>query len=142
MTTSKPLPIFFVGKDITTQRKDRFMSDKYPALCNALGKEDTRSIWYSREHLQRLLDEIDHANGNGLRIHLGMYESGHEFAGQLCFVMNVTRRIGETGGTVDVILEEEPDFPERSILERSTDPTGRTTRKDLNFGSPCPPRCN
>lgn len=113
------------------------MTTKYPTLSERLGKDDTKSIWYSRDHVVKLLEEIDHANGDGLRLHFGAYEDGHEFAsGQLCLVMNVTR------GKKDVILEEEADFPDRSKSEKGFDPNAKVISKDFNFGSPCPPRCD
>jgi hypothetical protein len=133
---TKPLPFFFIGKETTEKRKKKFIETKHDKLSNALRKEDTKSIWYSRDHISKLLEEIDHANGDGLRLYFGAYEDGHEFAGQLCLVMNVTR------GSRDVILEKEADFPERSKSEKSFDPNAKLISKDFNFGSPCPPRCD
>lgn len=111
-------------------------------MSQALGKPDTLSVWYSKEHIIKLLEEIDHAGGDGLRVYFGMYENAHQFAGQTCLLMNVTRAAEINGQPIHekVILENEQDFASRSALERdfSFDPSER----DFNFGSPCPPICD
>ncbi len=140
MENSKKLPFFYVGKATTDSRKENFIRSKYPLLCEGLGKQDTQSIWYSRNHILALLEEIEHAGGDGLRLHFGAYEEGHEFEGQLCLVMNVTRYSNEK--RVDVIVENEADFDDRSKATRSTDGTDHQIPRDFNFGSPCPPRCD
>lgn len=134
--SAKPLPFFFIGKETTEKRKRLFVEKKLPKLVEALGKPDTQSIWYSRDHIAGLLEEIDHAKGDGLRLQFGSYEDGHEFAGQLCLVMNVTR------DRKNITLEDEPDYKERSKAEKSFDPDAKVTPKDFNFGSPCPPKCD
>lgn len=145
----KPLPFFFVGKDITKTRKHNYLNQKHGLLSEALGKPDTISIWYSKEHITKLLEEIEHANGDGLRIYLGMYEPSHQFAGQLCLVMNATREkiAGECVEHVNVVLENEPDFEDRSAQARNGvifqgENVLFSIIKDFNFGSPCPPRCD
>jgi hypothetical protein len=140
----KKLPFFFIGKATTEERKQNFMNQKYHLLCDALGKEDTQSIWYTREHFAKLLEEIDHANGDGIMLHFGTYEKGHEFEGQLCLVMNITRTTNKESDfrRVNVFLEEEPDFNERSQKTRSLGFSNNLIKRDFNFGSPCPPRCH
>ena len=139
---TNPLPFFFVGKEVTEQRKINFTTHKHPVLTQQLGREDTRSIWYTREHIAKLLEEIDAAQGDGIRLYFGAYETGHEFAGQLCLVMNVTRERNVAGSIshINVVQEDEPSFATRSQQERSTNVLGGSI-KDYNFGSPCPPRC-
>jgi len=140
----KQLPFFFVGKKITEARKKSFKQEKYPTLCKQLGKDDTQSIWYTREHISKLLEEIDRAGGDGIRLHFGAYEKGHEFEGQLCLVMNITRikKTGKLQIRENLFLENEPDFGERSKSDRSSnDSNTRIIKRDFNFGSPCPPRC-
>jgi len=140
---SNPLPFFFVGKQVTDERKMNFITNKYPLLNNQLGREDTRSIWYTKEHIVKLLEEIEFAQGDGIRLYFSAYEQSHEFAGQLCLVMNVTRERNINGSIshVNVVLEDEPEFQERSTYERSISVNSIGTKKDYNFGSPCPPRC-
>jgi hypothetical protein len=146
MSTVKPLPAFFVGKSITNTRKTNYETDKLGILTTALGKGDTKNIWYTRNHIADLLDEIDSAGGDGLRIYFGAYEEGHDFEGQLCLVMNVTREGMKNNVTTheNVYLEDEPDYEDRLNAERdaginSPIPGGK---RDFNFGSPCPPRCD
>lgn len=146
--TVKPLPFFYVGQQVTATRTALYNSQKHHLLSQALGKPDTKSIWYSKEHFVKLLEEIDFCNGDGIRIYFGAYEAGHEFEGQLCLLFNATRET-ITGNSVihsNVVLEHEPDYPERSSLPREiiqfpgewpSEPI-----RDFNLGSPCPPRCD
>ncbi|MFC0518951.1 hypothetical protein ACFFGT_32350 [Mucilaginibacter angelicae] len=145
-SSSKPLPFFFVGQALVNQRTADFVNQKNNLLSEALGKPDTRSIWYSRDHIAGLLDEIDHAGGDGLRIAFGMYERGHQFAGQLCLMMNPTRGVAVGDSVVHqaVILENEPDFAERSAVNKDYDFGNGLpgVDKGFNLGSPCPPICD
>jgi hypothetical protein len=147
MSATKPLPSFYIGKSITDERISNYATNKHPILSQAIGKPDTKNIWYSKEHVAKLLEEIEAAGGDGLRINLGMYESSHEFAGQLCLLMTTTREI-TSGGQVfhqNVVLEQEPGFDLRSALPRSVLFPGddfMAVKKDFNYGSPCPPRCD
>lgn len=148
-TAITPLPYFYVGKDITNDRIARYKNGKHAILSTALGKPDTRSIWYSKEHFEKLLEEIDLAGGDGIRVYFGEYESGHEYEGQLCLLFRSTRELIKNNALhhVNVILENEPDYPERSSLEREMftfpgeNPTEQDVR-DFNLGQACPPRCS
>jgi len=146
MDAIKPLPIFFISQALLEQRSGRFINQKNNLLSNALGKPDTRSVWYTRDHIAGLLDEIDHYGGDGLRIYFGMYEPDHpNFAGQLCLVMNPTRTVDGSTGHPDIIVENEPDFAERSALPRASgaglEDNVFNKKKGGNLGSPCPPIC-
>jgi len=144
-----PLPFFYIGKDTTAERIKSYTTHKHELLSNAISKQDTKNIWYSKEHITKLLEEIENAGGDGIRVYFGTYESTHEYAGQTCLLMNATReyRKGDLIFHKDVILENEPDFAERSVLPREmilfsgTDFLNQTNR-DFNYGSPCPPRCD
>jgi hypothetical protein len=142
---TQPLPFFYIGKDLTDDRINDYVSNKHNLLSSAMNKQDTKSIWYSKEHIEKLLAEIEHYEGDGLRVSLGTYETGNEFAGQTCLVMNVTREliIGDLIKHTNVNLETEPDFEDRSALSRKLngdDPLFGD--RDFNYGSPCPPRCD
>ena len=145
--TVKPLPFFYVGKQISKERTTRFKDQKHNLLTQALGKPDTRSIWYSKEHFTKLLEEIDFAGGDGIRIQFGMYEAGHEFEGQTCLLFNTTREVvvNNVVKHQNVVLENEPDYLDRSSLPREIIqfPDGSIgTIRDFNLGSPCPPSCD
>ena len=144
--TVKPLPFFYVGKQISKERTLRFKNQKHNILSQTLGKPDTMSIWYSKEHFTKLLEEIEFAGGDGIRIQFGMYETGHEYAGQTCLLFNTTREVveGSLVKHVNVILENEPDYLDRSSLPReiiSFPGESIGIIKDFNLGSPCPPSC-
>ncbi|HAA13118.1 MAG TPA: hypothetical protein DCE41_16070 [Cytophagales bacterium] len=131
----KPLPKFFIGEENTQKMIERFKKEKAPVLAEHLGKPDSESVWFSRDHIADWLKEIDHAGGNGLRINFGVYgpedaTEAYPVEGQTCLVIHITR--GQNGKEKDnVILEDEPDFQERSKIKR----------KGFNMGSLCPPRC-
>ncbi|MFN8306938.1 MAG: hypothetical protein U0T79_09205 [Ferruginibacter sp.] len=143
---SKPLPAFYIGGELTETRKGNFISQKHGLLSTALNRDDTKSIWYTRDHIAGLLDEIDLAGGDGLRIYFGAYESGHEYEGQLCLVMNVTREkiVNDITCHQNVVLENEPDFNDRLSADRDSGIGSNKLggNRDYNFGSPCPPRCD
>lgn len=143
--TVKPLPFFYVGQATTNNRINQFKTQKHKLLTQALGKPDTCSIWYSKEHFVKLLEEIEFAGGDGIRISFGMYEEGHQYAGQTCLLFNTTREIvsGKTITHTNVILEKEPDYPERATQEREIllFPGEDPIIRDFNLGVPCPPFC-
>lgn len=140
----KSLPFFYVGKEMTDQRINTFINDRYPSLCKSIKKhcgkkEDTRSIWYTRDHIAELLEEIDKVKGNGLRMCFGVYEEGHDYAGQLCIVSKVTKEVSNKKGVSfneDIEMEKQSDFTERLTLWEE-----RQALEDFNFGHPCPPLC-
>lgn len=148
-TTVAPLPYFYVGADVTADRINRYKNGKHAALSQALGKPDTRSIWYSKEHFEKLIEEIDLAGGDGIRVYFGVYETGHEYEGQLCLLFRSTREEIRNNVIhhINVILENEPDYPERSAQEREilTFPGENPSEQDIrdfNLGQACPPRCS
>lgn len=145
--TVKSLPFFFIGRSLTLERINNYLNHKHGLLSQSLGKMDTKRIWYSKEHIAKLLEEIEYVGGDGVRVSFGMYENSNEYAGQLCLLMNVTRdqTVGDTVSHVNVILENEPDYEDRSALQRDIIlPSDEETPidKDFNYGSPCPPRCD
>lgn len=148
LSETKPLPFFYIGKGLTEERVGLYQGVKLSLLSEAIEKADTKNIWYSREHISKLLEEIDYAGGDGVRVYFGSYESSHEYAGQTCLVMNVTREENNNGQLVhrDVIVENEADFENRSSVPRDIilfhGDECESVRRDFNYGSPCPPRCD
>ena len=144
MSTEKPfrkLPDCFIGKEKTEERIDRYKHHKYDAQCNTskhAKQGDTLSVWYDKKHFEDLLHEIEAANGNGIRISFGMYEADHKYyPSQTCLLFNVTRINDANFNTLDVNIEEEPDYEERMKLSGDAE-----NKEDFNLGSLCPPRCN
>ena len=155
-TTSRPLPAIFIGKDLIVKRIKRYLQNKHPLLSQDLSKdgtprEETRSIWYSREHVATWLEEMDHYQADGIRVYFGAYGDNEEGRppGQLCLLMVPTRQGDNNMIHNDIILEEEPDFAQRQ--QSGTQPRTRGLGDDLlttkprtreyNYGSPCPPVC-
>ena len=151
-TSAVPLPSIFVPKEMISDRVSRFLQDKHPALSTQLtgngpSRADTRSIWYTKEHVQTWLDEMNLMGADGMRVYFGAYGPENEDAeGQLCLLMVLTRE--DNGLHKDIILEDEDGFEDRQALGRSRsistgndDNKGKKKPKEYNFGSPCPPLC-
>lgn len=133
-------PLFesFVGKAVTNERVKRFMQTKHGLLSNALGKPETKAIWFSRDHVANWLFEIDKAGADGMRIYFGAYGENDAYPGQLCLQMVLTTAHPVPGGHQDISIENAADFTARSIDNTSI--IGKN--RDLNTGSPCPPICD
>jgi hypothetical protein len=109
----------FLGKERISHMIRVFLTLKQPLINAEIGKEDTRWIWYSKEYLEAIYEEINYLNGNGLRIYLGRFEEDHpEYAQQTCLIWIPTRQNEHSGYKYsdDVIIEDLPDFPERLSL--------------------------
>jgi hypothetical protein len=131
---ARPLPFFYVGKKLTRERIGRYAKNKHILLSEKLGKPDTKSVWYTKEHITQLLEEMNHAGADGLRIHLGEYGENDTYSGQSCLLMVMTKPGTQNGGHIDITIEEAADFNARSF--------DNTTPRDFNVGSPCPPICD
>jgi hypothetical protein len=131
---AKPIPFFYVGRTITNERVSRFSENKHALLSKQLGKPETQSVWYTREHIELLLEEINHAGADGLRIYLGEYGEEENYSGQLCLLMVMTKEGADKDTHNDIIMENTADFQARSL-------DGNKPRS-FNVGSPCPPICN
>lgn len=136
----KPLPFFYVGREETQKRITAFLKMKHKLQSESIGKPDTKSIWYSAEHIEGLLNEMKDANADGLRIYFGSYgEEYGELKNQTCLLMVMTRLNEETGSHSDFDIEDEPNFSQRSSVERGFE---IPSEKYFNVGSPCPPICS
>lgn len=158
-----PLPEIFVGKEVINQRVRNFLQSKHPILSQALSeagapREETRSIWYSRDHIATWVDEMDLMEADGMRVYLGAY--GEEEApapGQLCLLMVLTRAASDGNVHADIILEDETGYDQRQQTARKRSMENGLTQggltggdlfagaglpREYNYGSPCPPVCN
>jgi hypothetical protein len=151
-TVSPPLPPIFVGKDIINQRVKLFMQNKHPLLSEALTaggtpREETRTIWYSKEHVATWLNEMELMNADGMRVYFGAYgNEENRPVGQMCLLMVLTRAGADGQSHKDIILEREPDFDTRvqAGLSRSRsfgDGNDEGKPREYNYGAPCPPIC-
>lgn len=158
-TILPPLPDFFIGKILTKERIDNYASQKHSLLTQALGRPDTKSVWYSKQHIQQLLDEVEYAHGDGLRIFFGAYGESHPYRGQTCLLMVITREETNGGVTIHrnvVIEDEQPERAEQARIEQARieqlaaerprakgiEAVDKGLPKDFNHGSPCPPLCD
>jgi hypothetical protein len=113
----RPLPFFFLSSTTIITRITNYLNLKYKVLSETIGKQETKCIWYSKEHIIQLLEEIEAVNGDGVRFYLGSYEATNENSpNQLCLLMVTTRANQE--GHQDVILEEEANFNDRAKLKQ------------------------
>jgi hypothetical protein len=154
--TVKPLPDIFIGKELLDSRVARYLTRKHPVLSKQLSgdgpyREDTRSVWYTREHVESWLEEIRHLNADGMRVYFGAYGDNEEGRppGQLCLLMVMTRSDGSGRLHGDIILEDESDFEARlqGARSKALDPgagilSQTSIPKEYNYGAPCPPICN
>jgi len=148
----QPLPAIFIGKESINNRVNNYLSNKHPLLRNAQKaisdeREETKTIWYSREHIETWLNEMNLLNADGMRIYFGAYgEEDTDVAGQLCLLMVLTRTAENSTTHDDIIYENEPDFADRSAETNSRSINedgleGEGNPKEFNYGSPCPPIC-
>jgi hypothetical protein len=133
-----PMPSFFVGKTVTNNRVRRFIETKHQLLSDALGKAETKAIWYSKDHVAQWLSEIDKAGADGMRIYFGAQGEEEDYPGQLCLLMVLTKANPQTGGHVDFTVENASDFEARSFGTNEQE----HRKRDFNTGSPCPPICD
>ncbi len=145
----KPLPGIFEDYDTINERVKLYIKGKHAALTKAMKekdetREETRWIWYSREHVQTWLDEMETMGADGMRIYFGEKEVKKEHesdakaqyataAGQLCLLMVLTRKGGTDDCHENIIYHKEPDYKERKTLY------DQRVDKHFNFGGYCPP---
>lgn len=145
---TNPLPEIFISKELVNSRVSNYLANKYPLLIDqqqkiAEERTETKSIWYSKDHIQTWLDEIALLNADGMRIYFGGYnEDESPVSGQLCLIMVLTRQT--ENGRADIIYEDEPGFEDRlnaaSKARDIGDPENEMPRQ-FNYGAPCPPIC-
>lgn len=147
---AQPLPSIFIATEQFQGMIEKYQTEKYPLLRDAqvvkgATRSETKSIWYSKEHIETLLNEISLMNANGLRIYFGAYAEDHPVApGQQCLLMVPTRATENGTGNQDIVYENEPGFQDRmnaTINSRSLELPEEGTPKPFNYGSPCPPIC-
>lgn len=149
--TTQPLPEIFVGREVINSRIKLYLQNKHPLLSQALtqngvSREDTKSIWYSRDYIETIMNEMNIMNADGLRMYFGAYgnEEGRP-EGQLCILMVLTRANGS--GHKDIILENEPQFEIRKNMATARSRSNGSSNhedelpREYNYGAPCPPIC-
>lgn len=146
----QPLPDIFIGTEKVKTMAEKYISEKYPLLqaaqkAKGTNRDETKSVWYSKEHVQTWLAEMELMNANGMRVYFGAYDEAHHIApGQQCLVVMLTRPSADGIGNTDIVYENEPGFEERenaSPNSKAISFDDEPTPKPFNYGSPCPPIC-
>lgn len=149
-TWKKPLPTTFLRKQIIDKQVRAFLANKHKLLSQQLQinnpqQEETKWVWYSKEQIATLFEEMNFLNADGVRIYFGEKEidsvDGYDDntnmiggGGQLCLMMVLTRSGSHSESHINIIYEEMADFQERSELFEAEN------RKGLfNFGKYSPP---
>lgn len=84
-----------VGKYVDTNHVDTlirtYKQERWAQNSERLGKEDSRSAWYSIEELEEFIAKVKDQGGNGVRFYFAAYSNDHvevpAFAGLQTFVM-------------------------------------------------------
>ena len=147
----KPLPLMFIGKDITNKWVKNYQDSKLKLLnpsSHDLGVGDTKSLWYDIDKLKELIDEaITCQQAEGIRLYFAAYsevptlKNEAELIPDKCnknltavFVFTKTDADGNQG---DIFVEDDVDFPSRH------QPTYKNNLNanmyDYDTGNPCPP---
>ena len=150
---TEPLPSIFESLEIVNKRVRLYLENKHVLLTNQLqlqdaSREETRWVWYSKEHVQTWLNEMENLNADGMRIYFGQKEiedadelslstQAAKAAGQLCLLMVLTRAGIFDNSHINILYENEPDFDDRKALYDQMNLT--TGTKHFNFGGYCPP---
>jgi hypothetical protein len=102
----------FIGKYVANERIRRFLAKRSLKSTN-IDHDITLSIWYSKEFIESIMQEMEHYGYDGLRFYFGTYEEDHpDYPNQNCLVIIPTRFIeGDTHE--DIILEDQADFAAR-----------------------------
>jgi transcription initiation factor IIF auxiliary subunit len=151
---NKAFPSSFLSKEIIRQRIELYLKNKHALLSNQMQannpqKEETKWVWYSKEQIQTLLDEMTNYEGDGVRIYFGEkavddkdgYNENRNMSeeiGQLCLIMVLTKSGTHSDSHVNIIFEEMADFEYRLGLTTEEN-THMSRARQLDFGSYCPP---
>jgi hypothetical protein len=151
--STKPLPSIFEPLETVNKRVRLYQQNKHALLTNQLkiqdaSRKETQWVWYSKEHVQTWLNEMEDLNADGMRIYFGEKEIAAEdesnlnaqtakASGQLCLLMVLTREGSFDNSHINIIYENEPDFIARKTLYDQMKFAGGT--KQFNFGGYCPP---
>jgi hypothetical protein len=149
MPQLKPKPAYLkpkasIAKEVAEYRT---VIKKQSVLSQIIGKEETKSIWFSFNQIQEMWEELIYQTvGNkkdvsGVRVYLTSYLSGSTFAKQMGIVFVLTENVGSaaTPKHKDFFIEEQSDYRSRPEPLVSA---AELTMLGLDHGTPCPPDCS
>jgi hypothetical protein len=98
-----------VGKYVDTTHVDtvirNYKQERWDANSRHIGKEDSRSAWYSIEELEEFIERVKDQGGNGIRFYFAAYSEDHAetpaFAGLQTFVMVASKAKRSASGIVN-----------------------------------------
>lgn len=146
-----PLPEFYVSDEVTRNRIALFLKNKKGILSDGITtrilncKGETQSVWYSRDYIQTILNEIDFYEGDGVRIYFGEYDENEPSSpdvhpGQISLLMVPTRKIEGISAHQDIVLEKEPGFSARQEARERLRQNGLSGKElGFNVAAPYPP---
>jgi len=136
---SKPLPEVFIDKTEVNIRVKNFMEHKHGLLTTAIGKNESKSAWYSLEQFEQVMRELYYQNADGMRIYFGAYpDDNSDYARQLTIIFVPTFYNENTGKHTDIIIDDDESFGDRGEpLEMQS----MSIRKNLDTFGLCPPSC-
>lgn len=138
----KPLPGTFIFKEEVNKRVTNYLNLKHPVLSNALGREDSKSAWYSLDQFEELMREMYYLNADGVRIYFGAYDNNDpNYPGMLTVIFVPTYLNEDTGKHTDVVIDDEQDFTQRCDSKTAVSMT-RSIPKNLDTLGLCPPSCD
>lgn len=125
-----------VGKLVNTKHVNTVISnykkERWAHNSKHIGKEDSLSVWYSREELEEFLTTVKEHGGDGIKMYFGAY--GHDdapkplYADRQTIVLVATKTRETINGDVNKDLYVS-NKEKTSILA-------------YNVGKMCPPICN
>ena len=123
------------GKFVSTAHTDtiirNYKQERWVNNSKHIGKEDSLSVWYSAEELERFLEKIKMHGADGVRFYFAAYDKEYEeqplYAGRQTIVMVATKQKESISGTTDkdIYINTEKGS---NILA-------------FNVGRLCPPTC-
>jgi hypothetical protein len=152
--SAKQLPIGFLSQELINNRTSLYKMRNQPVLTPEFNvpliepEKETRWVWYAKEQVQTWLNEIEHYNGDGIRIYFGRkgdepnpVDPFHAFPpepGQLCLIMMITQAGSEKDSHINVVYERQPDYNQRCLATPGFE-NSESRPRGINAGSYCPP---
>lgn len=145
----KPKPKSIILKTDLAKEINEFRTvlPKHATLSSIIGKEETKSLWFSFDQIQEMWDEMiyqmvnNRKNVSGIRVYLTTYLAASKNPKQLGVAFVMTENIGSADKPKhkDFFIEEQADYSRRP--EAFIDPTIESV-DNFDHGTPCPPECS
>jgi hypothetical protein len=109
---------YYIKKEIANQRIINYRQNKLSLLAYSTDRQNTQSIWYSKQYVENMIEAINYTNASGVRIYFGHYavEDWEDSLktgvpkNQICLVFTLTQQNENMQNHQDMILEESENF--------------------------------